>query len=65
MVCVEESRIKLMELLYETYDAMVEERSASFDDEPETEETRRMQSDVLLKRLFRRLKEFYRRRPGG
>lgn len=65
MICVEESRIKLMELLYKTYDAMVAERAASFDDEPETEETRRMQSDVLLKRLFRRLKDFYRHRPGG
>lgn len=62
---MEESRIKLMELLYKTYDAMVAERAASFDDEPETEETRRMQSDVLLKRLFLRLKDFYSHRPGG
>lgn len=54
-----------MELLYKTYDAMVAERAASFDDEPETEETRRMQSDVLLKRLFLRLKDFYWHRPGG
>lgn len=54
-----------MELVHKTYDALMEERAASFDDEPETEETRRMQADVLLKRLFRNLKEFYRHRPGG
>ena len=65
MICVEESRIKLMELVHKTYDALMEERAASFDDEPETEETRRMQADVFLKRLFRNLKEFYRHKPGG
>ena len=63
---MDKSRIKLMNLLYEAVNAMMDERAASFDeDEPETEETRRMQADVVLKRLYRYLREFYSRGPGG
>ena len=55
-----------MKLLYAATNAMMDERAASFDeDEPETEETRRMQSDVALKKLYRYLKEFYSRGHGS
>lgn len=62
---MDESRIELMKLLYKAYDAMLDERSASFDDELETEETRRMQADSALKKLFQCLNKFYGHGPGG